>query len=318
MARERTVVRLAAAALVLAPAAGVHAQQAWLPPKGEASLSLGYSYVLATTHVDYQGNRVAPGDMIWNSFGSDLSYGVSDRLAVRVSLPFVVSKYEGSFPHPPVAGHVNLDDGAWHQTFQDFRGEVRFRATQGSFTVTPFAALIVPSHSYEYYGHPAAGRGLVEAQVGVAVARLLDPVLPNAYLHARYLFGRPEERLGVSHNRSQVALDLGYLIGSSFTARAFGFWQKSHGGWRVPIDWPDPTSPEYLAHDQLEREDYVQLGGAVSYSLSSTVDVNVYGYDTVYARSYVDVKAIGLSLSYSASPAQMIRRKRREDAPSRP
>jgi hypothetical protein len=318
MQRTNAFTLLALSCLALAPAASLRAQ-AWLPPKGEASLSLGYSYTFAGEHIDYQGNPVAPGKMTWNNIVSDLGYGVSDRFAVRLTLPpFVVSKYGGTYAHPPQPGHTNIDDGAWRGTFQDFRGELRFRATRGSIIVTPFAALIVPSHGYEYYGHPAAGRDLVEGQLGFAAARLLDPWLPNAYVQVRYLFGIPEKVQGMSHNRSQLSFDLGYLIGSAFSARFLGTWQKSYGGWRAPIDWPDPTSIEYVAHDQVEREDYLQLGGAVSYALSSALDLNVFGYGTASARSYVNMKGVGASLTFSASPAQLIRRKRRQDAPGQP
>jgi hypothetical protein len=312
MPGRKALLRLTVAGIVLGSAMAARAQQAWVPPKGEASFSLGFSHVFATTHIDYRGKAVAPGDMIWNNIASDLSYSVTDRLAARVSLPFVISKYDGSLPHPAVAGRTNLDDGAWHRTFQDFRAELRFRATRGSIALTPFAALVVPSHYYEYYGHPAAGRKLVEGQFGVAAGRLLDPLLPNAYLQVRCLLGVPEKVLGISHNRGQLAFDAGYLIGSAFSVRFFGAWQRTFGGWRVPVDWPAVRSPEYQVHDQVEREDYFQLGGAVSYALTGSLDVNVFGYATPSARNYVDMKGLGLSLTYSASPAQLIRKKRHE------
>jgi hypothetical protein len=146
----------------------------------------------------------------------------------------------------------------------------------------------------------------------VAVGRLLDPVLPNAYVQVRYLLGIPEKVQGMSHDRSQLSLDAGYLIGSAFTVRFLGLWQKSYGGWRAPIDWPAPTSRQFVAHDQLEREDYLQLGGAVSYALSGSVDIDAFGYSTVSARSYVNTSGVGLSFTYSASPAQLIRKKRAE------
>jgi hypothetical protein len=309
------LVTLAFAGTLLAPAVCVHAQQAWLPPKGEGSFSLGFSHNFATEHIDYQGNGLSPGDMVWNGIGTDLGYGVTDRVAFRVSLPYMVSKYDGKYPHPSTAGHTNLDDGSWHGTFQDFRAEVRFKATHGSITLTPFAALIVPSHSYEYYGHPAAGRKLVEGQFGVAAGRLLDPLLPNAYVQVRYLLGIPEKVQGLTHDRSQLSFDVGYLLGSAFTVRCLGTWEVTHGGWRVPIDWPARTSPEFVVHDQVSRERYFQLGGAVSYSLSGSVDVNAFAFDTLSAENYVNMKGVGASLTYSASPAQLIRRKRGQEAP---
>jgi len=314
MPRTTRLGPLAAAGIALAATTTAYAQQAWLPPKGEASLSLGFAHLFATEHRDYLGGSVSPGDMIWNNVVADLSYGVTDRLAVRLNVPFVVSKYDGDFPHPPVAGRENLDDGAWHHTFQDLQTEVRFRATRGSLVVTPFAGIVVPTHYYEYYGHGAAGRKLVEGQVGVVAGRLLDPFLPNAYLQVRYLFARPEKVLGVSHDRSQLSFDLGYLIGSAFSVRTFGSWQKSHGGWQVPIDWPARTSPEFRVHDQLNRSDFFRLGGAVSYSLTGSLDVSLSGYGTLSAKNDVNMSGLGLSLTWSASPAQLIRKGRgRED-----
>jgi hypothetical protein len=301
------------AALGMALWAAEAAAQAWLPPKGEATLALGFLRMSADEHLNYEGDGVAPGDMIWNNVVSDLSYGVTDRLTVRLNVPFVISKYEGSLPHPPLAGRANLDDGDWHSTFQDLLAEVRFRATSGSIAVTPFVAVSVPTHYYEYYGHGAAGRKLVEGQFGVAAGRLLDPLLPNAYVQARYMFAVPEKVLGISHNRSQLNFETGYLLGPAFTVRFLGSWQRTHGGWRVPIDYPPLTSPEFQVHDQVSRNDYLRLGGGVSYSLTGSVDVNVFGYGTVWGRNDVNMRGYGASLTWSASPAQIIKRKRAQE-----
>jgi hypothetical protein len=314
MPRRTIPVPIAMVGLLLAGATA-RAQQAWLAPRGEASLSLGFAHLFATEHRDYQGNPAAPGSMLWNNVVADLTYSITDRFAVRVNLPFVISKYDGQYPHPVIPGRENLDDGAWRGTFQDFLTEVRFRATTGAIAVTPFASLSVPSHYYEYYGHPAAGGKLVEGQIGVAAARLLDPLLPNAYVQLRYMFGMPEKVLGISHDRSQLSFDLGYLLGSAFTVRALGVWQKTHGGWQEPIDWPPPTSPEFQVHDQVRRADYFRLGGAVSYALTGALDINLFGYGTVSAKNDMNMSGFGASLSWSASPAQLIRKKRGAENP---
>jgi hypothetical protein len=289
--------------------------QAWLPPQGEAALTLGYNRMWATTHLDYQGNSVSPGDMIWNNVGLDVSYGVTDRFAVRMGVPFVISKYDGNFPHPPLAGVTAQDDGNYHCRFQDLTSELRFRVTTGSVAVTPFASLIVPTHDYPTYGHGAAGRGLVEGRFGVTAGRLLDPLLPDAYLQVRYTYGIPEKVLGISHNSSNLGFDLGYLVGSSLTVRALGAWQKTYGGWRAPIDFPPRTSADNLHHDQLLRAEYFRLGGAIAYSITSAIDINLYGYSTITGKNDVNMNSLGFAFTYSASPAQLIRKKRAADAP---
>jgi hypothetical protein len=85
----------------------------------------------------------------------------------------------------------------------------------------------------------------------------------------------------------------------------------------VPVDWPARTSPEFVMHDQVSRERYFQLGGAVSYSLSGSIDVNAFAFDTLWAESYVNMKGVGVSFTYSASPAQLIRKKRGQPASGR-
>jgi hypothetical protein len=294
--------------------ATISSAQAWLPPRGEAAVTLYYNRLWATEHINYLGLPNSPGDMIWNNIGLDLSYSVNDRLAVRLGLPFVISKYDGAFPHPPLGGVVPNDDGNWHGTFQDASSELRFKATQGSLAVTPFVGIAVPTHDYPTYGHGSPGRGLIEGRFGLAVGRVLDPLLPDLYIQARYTYVVPEKVIGISHNASQLGVDLGYLIGSALTVRAIGMWQWTYGGWRSTVDFPPKTSIDYLHHDQLQRTQYFRLGGSVAYSITSAIDVNVFGYSTVTARSDVDMKSLGIALTYSASPAQLIRRKRKSEA----
>jgi hypothetical protein len=325
---SRLLPLVASAGLAVSGAPAAQAQ-AWVPPKGEASLTLGYSRSFADEHIDSQGNLltldaqgipragssgVGLGTMTWNSADSALSYGITDRLAVRVDVPFVISRYEGAFPHVGLPGHVNLDDGSWHGTFQDLRAEVRFKATRGSLVVTPLVAFSVPTHSYEYFAHAAAGRDLWEGQVGVNVGRLLDPWLPNAYVQARYTFAVLEKVLGISHDRSRLFFDAGYFVTPALTVSVIGEWQKTHGGWRAPEDFPMDANIVY--HDQLVRSDYFRLGGGASYSLTGSIDVSAIAYASLYVRSEVNMAGFALSMTYSFSPSQLI--KKRKNPTGRP
>ena len=291
---------------------GTASAQAWVPPKGEATLSLGWGYNWADHHLTYTGAIVDPGDMLFHSALADLSYGVTNRLAVGVNLPFVVSRYGGTRPHkarlaaPP--GAPLQDDGTWNGTFQDFRAEVRFRATTGSLAITPIVALVVPSHFYEYLAHSAPGRGLTEGQFGVAVGRILDPILPKAYAQARYVYAVPEKVLGISHNRSDVSAELGYFVTGSLTASVFGGLTKTYGGWRAIIDFPPPTNPDWESHDQLRRAEYARIGGGLSYAVTGSILVGVSGFATLRARSDVNMSGVSVIVSYGFSPSQIIKR----------
>ena len=297
-------------ALLMLAAAGTVSAQAWLPPKGEAAFSLGWSRTWADHHLNYLGANVSPGDMIWNNAVSDLSYGVTDRLAVRVNIPFVTSKYVGAAPHPARPGLPPLDTGSWHSAFTDFRAEVRFKATTGALAVTPVVALVVPSHWYESMGHSAFGNNAVEGQFGVNVGRVLDPVLPNAYLQARYVYAVPEEWAGIRPTRSNVIFDLGYFVTGSLTVSVVGAYTKTHAGWRATVDFPPPTSPDFYNHDRLTKHDYFRFGGGASYALTGSIDVGLNYYTTLWARSDVNMSGFALSFTYGFSPAQVIKRNR--------
>jgi arylsulfatase A-like enzyme len=49
----------------------------------------------------------------------------------------------------------------------------------------------------------------VDLQVGVYVARVLDPVIPGAFVQGRYAYGFSERQLDISHNRSLLDLEMG-------------------------------------------------------------------------------------------------------------
>ena len=293
---------------------GAASAQAWVPPKGEATLSLGWGFNWADHHLSYAGAIESPGDMLFHSALADLSYGVTDRLAVSVNLPYVVSKYGGKTPHKArlaLGPDAPLyDDGTWHKTFQDFRAEVRFRATSGTLAITPIIALVVPSHFYEYLAHSAPGRGLTEGQFGVSVGRVLDPILPKAYVQTRYVYAVPEKVLGISANRSQVSVDLGYFVTGSLTASVFGGFSKTHDGWRATIDFPPNTNPDWESHDQLRKAETIRLGGGLSYALTGSINVGVSGFATLRSRSDVNMSGVSLSVSYGFSPSQIIKRHR--------
>ena len=160
----RTVAVAFGAQLAAAP---VYAQ-AWLPAKGEGSVSVLFSSMLMDEHMWPAGTGGNPnlGRMESNALLFDLTYGVSDRIAVSVSLPVVTSRYTGSNPHLGRLGEPSpIDDGAWHTTGQDFRFNVRYNVWTGPVVVTPFVGSVVPSHGYDHYGHASPGRNLPEVPV---------------------------------------------------------------------------------------------------------------------------------------------------------
>jgi hypothetical protein len=267
-----------APALVLA-AAGLAAPkvaiaQAWLPPKGDASLTLGYQFYRSTDrYTTSTGERYYDGHTRQHGLVAEFTYGITDRLAVSVGLPpYFLSSYNGPDPHrwPVLDGDTiardasgravflppTIDDGSSHGSFQDFRGELSFMALEGSWVVTPFVGFQLPSHTYEYHAQTAVGRRLWDLRIGANVGRRLDPLLPEAYFHGRYAFAYRQAAQDLRFNFSYVDLELGYFVTPSLSVRALGSFQ--------------------LAHDGLKDEEY-QLPGPPQdgYSLSQWVYLNL-------------------------------------------
>jgi len=305
-ARRRELTGLAIAVLAALAPAPVLAQT-WLAPKGEGSFAFGYANIWVNEHAYDDGVPIPRGNIYTQSLASNLGYAVTDRFTVGVGIPFVASKYEGAFPHVPV-GRPSIDTGSYHATFQDLRLEGRFMATTGSFVVTPFLAVTLPSHGYESWAHSAVGKDLKEIQAGASFGRRLDPVLANAYFQARYGFAVPERVLGVWHNRSNLDFDVGYFVTPALTVRALGFWQITHGGFREQID-SKATPINYAHHDQLDRSIFFDLGFGASYSLTRSLDGYASWFKTLSARNgHMIAGALSVGVSVNFSPAQMLRK----------
>ena len=131
-------VAVAGAALVLAAARDANAQ-AWLPASGEGTVSLQWQNVFSKDHY-VPTTPVDIGHIESDALVFDVTYGLTHKVTVDLSLPFITSKYNGPQPHPTA-----LDDGAYHGAFQDFRFALRYNLHAGRFAVTPYVGSILPS-----------------------------------------------------------------------------------------------------------------------------------------------------------------------------
>src|SRR5215467_14366814 len=159
--------------------------QAWLSPKGEGTVSVLYQYSIDRLHAFSDGSTLDRGHMYWNTVVLDTDFSFTDRLAARVSLPYITGKYVGSSPHQWVRGDptttVPLDDGSWHGTVSDFRFDVRYSLTKGDLRVVPFFEATIPSHTYPILLHALYGNDAREYKMGVNLGRRLTPILPKAF-----------------------------------------------------------------------------------------------------------------------------------------
>jgi hypothetical protein len=286
--------------------------QAWLAPKGEASLGVAYQNIYTRYHLFSEGEKFDGGRIRMNMVVFGLSYSFTDRLAASASVPYVSTRYDGTRPHV-APGFKRVDDGSYHGTFTDLRVDLRYNLLRDPAMVTPFVSAIIPTHDYPTFAHSAPSTGLKQYLVGVSVGRRLDPILEAGFAQLRYSYAFQERVLGISHDRSNADLEVGYFLTPSLGVSAIGSYQKTHGGIELPLIGTPANdafrnTPYYVHHDQLAQSNYFNLGGIVSYALTGTVDVFASYQSTVWGRS-IHATQLGLAfgMNWGFSPQRVIR-----------
>jgi hypothetical protein len=160
--------------------------QAWVPDKGTGSVSVMYQDSYIKNHMDASGTRYFDGEIWSRGVVERIDYGLTDKLALDLSLPLIYSKYKGNDPegNPP----PGIDNGRFNGAFTDFRFDLRYNVRSHPLTLTPFIGTVVPSHNYQFFAHSAPGQRLHALVFGIAAGRRLDPVLPRAYFQTQYSF----------------------------------------------------------------------------------------------------------------------------------
>ena len=262
--------------------------QAFIPAPGDGTISASYENVVSSGQhfVRAAGSASASGfgvtdthALIWYA-----EYGLSDRIAVHATLPYIQARYNGPVRHDIGFKGLpsNTDDGTYHGTFQDFYIGTRFKLVESSrFALTPFAEVIVPSHQYEAAAQAAAGRDLRALVAGVAVGGFADDVLPGLHFQTRVSFAFVEKAVDVRPNRTAIDSAVGYFITPRLAIQFIETFQLTHDG----IDWG--VGPYFLAvhhdgtwkddygpnHDRLARSNYLNFGAGVAFDFTEKIGV---------------------------------------------
>jgi hypothetical protein len=270
--------------------------QAWLPLEGDGQVTYSYQHVYIRDHIDYLGKRFDAGAIRAHSQVVSFEYGLTKKLALDADLTHVTSRYEGRITNPP---HGPVDTGVYHPTFQDARIGVRYNLFNKAVVVTPFVAVVIPTHNYESRGHSAVGRNLHELQVGVNVGRDLEGILPRSYIHGRYSFAVVEQVAELNLNRSNADWEFGYLATSRMSLRFTGIWQRTYGGINIPLDRDRPDYHDL--HDRAARSNFVRMGGGATFSLTNSLDLHADYTSTLSGINTHGASGLSLGISWRFS-----------------
>ena len=278
--------------------------QVTVPLQGEGTVALAYQYSSFHDHFLGTGARIQRGRMFSRSLVLFTDYGLTDSVAVSLSVPYIQGKYVGPNPHDPskLAFPNNapvLDTGAYQGSFQDLGFSVRYHAIAGRVAVTPFVSVSVPSHDYPFFGHSAIGRNLRLVSFGANVGGRLPEFLPNSYFSFRYGYGIAEhtevQGQTLGGNRSQMQLILGYSVTPRVSLKTIQIAQIAHGGLSTPVDYFDAgcvepckanqTTELWFHHDQIDGVSSWDVGGGFDLRINSSFDLSASLIHSVWGRN---------------------------------
>jgi hypothetical protein len=290
--------RLLCGVLVISSAVSA---QAWLFPKGEGTVSLSYQNLYVANHAFENGDAHDIGHTLSNALTLDVDYSFTDKLAVRVAVPFIAARYYGPTPH-----QLPMDDGTYRSTFQDFTTDVRYNLTKRRVVLTPFFRVVIPSNNYTYFAHSAAGRDQREYHFGTNFGRRLDPLIPKAYVQAQYSYAFVERVLGIAPNRSNFEFQLGYFLTHRLSFLATGQGMYTHSG--VGLDFTQfhagLSSDQWIHHDQIAKVSILDVGGGTSFALTPSWQIFLTVAHSIEGRNvhlHAAIATIGVSRSFGAS-----------------
>lgn len=276
--------------------------QAWMPPKGEGTVSLSYQNQYVADHVFENGDAHDIGHILSHALTLDVDYSLTGNLAVRVALPFITGKYYGPAPH-----QLPRDDGTYQSTFQDFVTDFRYRLTKHHVAVTPFFRAVIPSNSYPYFAHSAAGRDQREFHFGTNFGRRLNPLIPKAFMQAQYSYAFVERVLGIAPNRSNAELQIGYFLTPRVSLLATGQAMYTHSGVQLnySLFHAGLSDDQWIHHDQIAKQSLLDLGGGTSLSITPSWQMFLTVARSVEGRNahlHAAIVTIGLSRSFGTRP----------------
>ena len=311
------ITRLSLTLAMLTGVAHTAMAQAFVPAKGEATVTVLYQDVLVKKHMNLDF-WTDSGHIKSRNVGFDFTVGLGHKLALSATLPFTASKYNGDKPHllaptesTLLPGFQPVDNGVYHSSLQDFRFDLRYNLTSRGVVLTPVFTAIIPSHDYPYFGHAAVGHGYREFQLGAYAAHVFRPwrFLPTGFVQGRYTIGLEEKIENISRTRHTMGIEGGYFLTERLRVFGMAIKQITHGGVDFIVspraDNPAP-SPIFVHHDQLAREGFLNLGGGAGFTLSKRIELfaaDVRTVSGINGHALSHLATVGVTYSFTIGRA---------------
>jgi hypothetical protein len=260
-----------------------------VPGQGNGSVQVTLQHITITER-ELKFLREEFGEITLRSAYLSLDYGLTDRLALQLVVPFKSNRYIGDQPHDPglldnPRGERLRDDGHFHSNWGDWGGDLRYLWLTEPVAVTPFIGYYWPSNRYPLFTETQAGTRQWWIAAGANIGGRLWRV-HNGYWQAGYAFSyrqktRPADAPSRRVNTSRLTTELGWMASPRLTVFGTLSRVKPHNALTLPDDFTGiPFNDQWFWHDQLLAWEYTTWSLGVAYRLTDH-----YGASLSYGRT---------------------------------
>jgi hypothetical protein len=243
--------------------------------KGAASLRLEYQYI-RTGKFDSSVGDIDIGNTDAHVYMLSADYAIGDRWTVFGSLPWIQKRHTGALPHNAVLDFQEyeppdlrvIDDGTYHQGWQDVYAGVQYQALDGPLAISPFLSYGTPTSDYPFYGHSAIGRNLWHVPVGVAWS--YTPYFSDWFFGGDLAYVFTEKTLGHDVSHWLMNLRASYYLTPRFAPKVFVSIKHGTKGlnWPEDFDLNNLDTAEFFHHDRTIKHNWINAGVGFDYVMS--------------------------------------------------
>lgn len=257
--------------------------QAWVPGQGRGSVSVTYQQIRITERAVSNGTAQPFGEIVNRAFYLNADYGLSDRWAISLAIPFKSNRYSGHDPHDPrlrlfpANDQRFLDDGKFHGGWVDWSASLRYQWRTEPLLITPFITYSRPSHEYTFFANAALGTDQWFWQAGVNVGKRLRAPHQNLYWQAGYAYMYTQSINNRRVNFDRLSLQAGYNFTPRLDVHALLEHQNAYGGINAPQDFRNPNGSPNVGnifyHDALLGVRYTRASLGFGYQVNEHYQV---------------------------------------------
>ena len=282
-----------------------------VPAKGHGSVASTFQYIaIEERNTGFGVERFGRIDL--RSLYFSLDYGLTDRLALSLWMPFKSNRYRGDFPHDPrllldPRGERFLDDGDWHSSWGDWGAGLRWQWLAKPVAVTPFVSFHHPSRRYPYFTETQAGTRQWRLDLGVNAGGRVGVPRWNMYWEAGVAYSvmektRPRGFAARRVNHSMVHVTVGKLLSPRSRVHATLSRRDTFNA----LDFPGEFNPPFVDdlfywHDQLLPWEYTTASLGYERALGTRYQLLVSYGRTVelrFGHRYDHAVTVGLQRAF--------------------